>query len=181
MALALAATERITCGACGAIINPRWGRCLACRAPYDEIKPNVPHEWAEGVAWMVAGKCPRTVPSNYWARLVVATSRFLREWGEQAHALGWDAHELFGCHRTKPYARLDCQGLVWVLVGRGLVAMTESTATLRAPIGAVQTHRRSASSKNSVECVLVWDLIGELTGEEHMDHKERAAIREIEW
>ena len=73
MALAQATTERITCHACGAIVNPRWGRCLACQAPYGEHepKPNVPHEWAEGVARMVAGQCPLPVPSSYWARLIV--------------------------------------------------------------------------------------------------------------
>ena len=96
-------------------------------------------------------RCPDRVPTNRWQRCVEDGRRFLAQWGSQAEALGWDSRALFGLH-TPPanphptYSRLsryDCTGLCWLLQGRPVVALTETTATIRNPAtGAITTYRR---------------------------------------
>src|SRR5260221_7026398 len=71
--------------------------------------------------------------------------------GEQAQALGWTSADLFGLH-TPPeqphpsYRRLsryDCTGLVWLLEGREVVALTEATAAIENPAtGSITTYRK---------------------------------------
>jgi hypothetical protein len=68
--------------------------------------------------------------------------------GEQAEALGWTARDLFGL-QTPPakshpsYSRLsryDETGLIWLLQGRQVVALTETTAAIQNPTGAINPH-----------------------------------------
>ena len=76
--------------------------------------------------------------------------RFLAQWGDQAEALGWTVRDLFGL-TTVPdmpastYSRLsryDQTGLVWLLRGRPVLALTETTAAVQSPTGAVTVYRR---------------------------------------
>jgi succinyl-CoA synthetase alpha subunit len=77
--------------------------------------------------------------------------RFLNDWGEQASALGWTARDLFGLHALpdKPalnYRRLsryDETGLIWLLQGRPVVALTESSAAIENPSRAVTVYRKN--------------------------------------
>jgi hypothetical protein len=77
--------------------------------------------------------------------------RFLAQWGEQASALGWTARDLFGLDRIpdKPapnYRRLsryDETGLIWLLQGRPVVALAESTAAIENPTGAITVYRKN--------------------------------------
>ena len=94
---------------------------------------------------------PALVPENRWRLCVSDGSRFLAKWGDQAEALGWTSADLFGLHkppeRPRPrYCRLsrhDETGLCWMLGGRPVVALTETTATIRNPAtGAITTYRR---------------------------------------
>jgi hypothetical protein len=76
--------------------------------------------------------------------------RFLHQWGESAQRLGWTSADLFGLHTppANPHpshsrlSRYDCTGLVWLLQGRPVVALTESTAAVQNPTGNVTTYRR---------------------------------------
>jgi hypothetical protein len=76
--------------------------------------------------------------------------RFLAQWGEQAHALGWSARDLFGLHkppeRPRPnynrLSRYDDTGLVWLLRGREVVALTAATAAIASSTGSITTYRR---------------------------------------
>jgi hypothetical protein len=76
--------------------------------------------------------------------------RFLARWGDQAGALGWTAEDLFGLHtppeRPHPsYRRLsryDETGLIWLLQGREVVALTEATAAIQNATGAITVYRR---------------------------------------
>ena len=70
--------------------------------------------------------------------------------GRVAEALGWTARDLFGLH-TPPvqphpsYSRLsryDCTGLIWLLQGRPVVALTEATAAIQSSTGAITIYRR---------------------------------------
>jgi hypothetical protein len=73
-----------------------------------------------------------------------------------AAALGWTAIDLFGCDRDRPYARTDQAGLLWLLEGARLVALTENTATIEMPTGARQIWRRRARKPGRV---LPWELV----------------------
>ena len=84
-------------------------------------------------------RCPDRVPTDRWQRCVEDGRRFLAQWGSQAEALGWTPRDLFGLH-TPPanphpsYSRLsryDAIGLVWLLQGRPVIALTESTAAIQ--------------------------------------------------
>jgi hypothetical protein len=83
-------------------------------------------------------KPPAHVPEDRWQRCVEDAKAFVRTWGEQAHSLGWSNRDLFGLH-TPPehphtsYSRLsryDETGLLWLLQGRLVIALTETTAAI---------------------------------------------------
>jgi hypothetical protein len=94
---------------------------------------------------------PDHIPEDRWQQCVADGSRFLAVWGEQAEALNWSSADLFGLPRppTHPHpsysrlSRYDCTGLVWLLNGRPVVALTATTATIRNPTtGNVTTYRK---------------------------------------
>jgi hypothetical protein len=94
---------------------------------------------------------PALVPVERWQRCVEDGKRFLAKWGEQAESLGWSSADLFGLHTppARPHpsynrlSRYDCTGLCWLLQGRPVVALTETTATIRNPrTGVITTYRR---------------------------------------
>jgi hypothetical protein len=97
-------------------------------------------------------KPPTMVPVGRWQQAVEDGKRFLAKWGEQAQALGWSSADLFGLHEipTKPHpsysrlSRYDCTGLIWLLEGRQVIALTEIAATIRnsSDTGATTTYRR---------------------------------------
>jgi hypothetical protein len=95
-------------------------------------------------------RCPEHVPAEHWWRAVADSDAFLNRWGEQAHALGWTARHLWGLHKPleKPHAsysrlsRYDQTGLCWMLQGREVVALTDTTAAIRWPGGSTTIYYR---------------------------------------
>jgi hypothetical protein len=95
-------------------------------------------------------KRPDHVEPDRWRQAVQDAERFLIAWGEQAHVLGWTAREPFGLHTVPAHpaasysrlSRYDETGLIWLLCGRPVVAMTDSAATIRCPGGNTVTFRR---------------------------------------
>ena len=99
-------------------------------------------------------RCTSGAPS--WSRKAAGSSAvadadvFLWQWGEQAEALGWTARDLFGLHRPpeKPHpsyrrlSRYDETGLIWLLRGRPVVALTADTAAIQSAAGNVTVYRR---------------------------------------
>jgi hypothetical protein len=69
---------------------------------------------------------------------------------DKAEALGWTARDLFGLHQppAKPHpsyrrlSRYDETGLVWLLQGREVVALTETTASIRGAAGNITIYRK---------------------------------------
>ncbi len=119
----------------------------------------MPAEWLEGVARLGAMAPPRTYPANAWQQLIVDAERFLEDWAPQAAALGWPDWELFGCHRRAPWGRIQGMGLVLLLHGDPLAALTGTEAVIRRPSGAHQTWRRKAADPlPAAERCLVWEL-----------------------
>ena len=94
-------------------------------------------------------RCPDFVETRRWRQAVGDGQQFLASWSEQANAFGWTARELFGLH-TAPerpaanYSRLsryDETGLIWLLRGRLVVALTASTAAIQGATG-ILTYRK---------------------------------------
>jgi hypothetical protein len=84
-------------------------------------------------------RCPAYVEANRWQQAVEDGHRFLRQWGDKAAALGWTAQDLFGLQRPpeQPHpsyqrlSRYDQAGLVWLLFGQPVVALTETSAAIQ--------------------------------------------------
>jgi hypothetical protein len=99
----------------------------------------------------LASKCPDLIPEDRWRQCVADAQTFLAQWGEQAHALGWTSRDLFGLHTipTNPHpsysrlSRYDATGLIWLLQGQTVVALTATTAAIRNPVtGNTLIYRR---------------------------------------
>src|SRR5262249_29170799 len=94
-------------------------------------------------------RCPDHIEHGRWQQAVADGARFLAQWGEQAVALGWTARDLFGLaevpERPAPsfqrLSRYDQTGLVWLLQGRRVVALTKDTAVIETANGALRYPR----------------------------------------
>jgi hypothetical protein len=133
---------------------------FAPRARHREVLTSaIPAEWTKGVALLPTMAPPRGYPAHAWQQLVVDAERFLDDWAPQAAALGWPGWELLGCHRRAPWGRIQGMGLVLLLHGDPLAALTASEAVIRRPSGAHQTRRRKAVDPlPAAERCLVWEL-----------------------
>jgi hypothetical protein len=95
-------------------------------------------------------RCPDHIDAERWQQCIADTSRFLASWGDKAAALGWTAEELFGLHEpaAKPHpaysrlSRYDCTGLLWLLQGRRVIALTANAAVIGTPSGGTLTYRK---------------------------------------
>lgn len=98
-------------------------------------------------------RCPDMASIADWQQGVIDAQRFLRTWERQARDLGWTTADLFGLHEppAKPgltcrrLGRYDATGLIWLLGGRPVVALTaESAAIGAAGRGVVTFYCRKA-------------------------------------
>ena len=78
--------------------------------------------------------CPAKVRPDRWRQAMTDAGRFLDQWGAHAAALGWTTLDVFGAHPTHPIERLDCAGLILLLRGDELLAMTSETARIRTAV-----------------------------------------------
>ena len=81
-----------------------------------------------------------------WRGLLSGAENFLTRWGSAAHLLGWTSLDLFGVHPIAPAARFDVMGLIPILNGAEVLALTSQTATMRRASGATLTYRRPKPS-----------------------------------
>jgi hypothetical protein len=95
-------------------------------------------------------RCPDHVEPDRWRQAVEDGRRFLATWGAQAQALTWTARGLFELHKPpenphpsyRRLSRYDATGLIWLLEGREVIALTEETAATRWPSGSVTIYRK---------------------------------------
>ena len=73
---------------------------------------------------------PAEVPRDRWDQFINDAGLFFDRWGKQTEALGWRADELFGLDPSAPMARYDRMGLIWMLRGEHVVALTATGARL---------------------------------------------------
>jgi hypothetical protein len=95
-------------------------------------------------------RCPDLIDCADWQQAIEGARHFLAQWSEQAENLGWTSRDLFGLAPApdKPGAnfqrlsRYDLTGLIWLLRGDPVVALTETTAAVRHATGHITTYRR---------------------------------------
>ena len=113
--------------------------------------------WAEALARLDPANPPTDVPLARWQRFIEDCESFRRlGWANLAKAFGWGPLELFGCDRERPLARYDHMGLLWILQGRKLVALTAQTATIDTLTGSLQIYPRVPIGSDRI--VLAWEL-----------------------
>jgi hypothetical protein len=103
-----------------------------------------------GTIATLESRCPELVPPARWQQAIEDGRAFLAKWSRQAEALGWTARDLFGLHQppAKPHpsysllSRYDHTGLVWLLQGRSVLALTDATAAIENATGAITIYRR---------------------------------------
>ncbi len=134
-----------------------WGDDQEERAAIVEHDAGAPREWAEGFARLDPARPPGDVPRERWLAFLDDCGRFLDGgWGPRAAALGWGPLDLFGCDRVKPFARIDRQGLLWILGGHRLVALTAELAKFETETGKRLTYR--PAPLREAGDVLPWEL-----------------------
>jgi hypothetical protein len=93
---------------------------------------------------------PEYIEPERWQQCLIDAQRFLASWGDKALALGWTADELFGLHEppARPHpscsrlSRYDATGLLWLLQGRRVVALSADTAAIECGNGNIVTYRK---------------------------------------
>jgi hypothetical protein len=95
-------------------------------------------------------RCPAYVPPERWRQTVADSETFVAQWGQQARALEWTAHDLWNLHKPPPNpapnysrtARYDEAGLLWVLGGNSVTALSSETAVIRSATGNILKFRK---------------------------------------
>jgi hypothetical protein len=129
----------------------QWSRRLSVQPGVVEgAGPDLPELYRAALSALREG-CPAYVEIVDWQRAVTDADRFLATWGEQASAFGWMVADLFGLapipERPAPnwrrLSRYDLVGVVWLLRGRRVIAITSTTAAIqRSPLGVTVYRRR---------------------------------------
>jgi hypothetical protein len=134
-----------------------WDDAEQERDPIVKFEGIIPRAWAEGFGRLHPDRPPGDVPARRWLRFIDDVGLFLDSpFCATAVALGWGPYDLFGCDRTRPFARIDHLGLVWFLDGGRLLALTADTATIKKSNGSILTYRRRAGNERGR--VLAWEL-----------------------
>jgi len=117
---------------------------------FAQIAQNAHAQRLGSVFALLQSRCPDRIDHGDWQQAVKDGSCFLARWGMQADGLGWTAPDLFGLHvvpdnPSQNYRRLsryDETGLIWLLRGRPVVALTAATAAIEGPSGTVTIYRK---------------------------------------
>ncbi len=134
-----------------------WCEAEDERAAIVEHDGGAPREWAEGFAWLDPDRPPGDVPPQRWLRFVTMIGRFsivgLRFRPQRSAG---DQMIFSAAIVTSRFTRIDRAGLLWLLNGNWLVALTADAAVIDTRRGAWQTYRRKPSEPGRVR---VWELV----------------------
>ncbi len=121
------------------------------------VGAGIPDDWRQGVCKLIALPCPASVRPPRWHRLQLDAAAFYETWAAQAAALGWSTYDVFGANRTRPIERVDMAGLVVLINGRGLAALTDTEAAISTRTSASLTYRQKWIEPAPGR-VLLWEL-----------------------
>ena len=110
-----------------------------------------PQPHCRGAIHALERRCPAYVAHARWRQAIQDARRFLSEWGNRAEALGWTVRDLLGLHRVPEQprpnydrlSRYDETGLIWLLGGRPVVALTADSASIEHASGAITVYRKN--------------------------------------
>jgi hypothetical protein len=125
------------------------------RAALVEYGAGVPREWAEGFARLNLASAAPGFGGTRWQQVIDDGGRFLDRWASEAAQLGWRAVDIFGIHPLAPAARFDVMGLVPIINGGEVVAITERSATIQSPGGSRLVYMRRTAGGG----VCLWELV----------------------
>jgi hypothetical protein len=115
-----------------------------------------PPDWA-GFARFDPDTPAADFPLKRWAQLFDDVGAFLDSgFAAQGAALGWTALDLYGCDNCRPYARIDQAGLLILLNGDKILALTADRATIETARGGRLTFRKTSDQARGR--VLIWDV-----------------------
>ena len=123
-------------------------------------RPTIPADWIAGVAQLTSMAPPGGISTDRWATLVADAAGFFDRWAAQAARLGWGTLDVFGVNVVRPFERLDGAGLVRLLNGREVVALTETEAVIQCSTGERQAYRRKPAGAVMAKRCLLWELAG---------------------
>ncbi|MFC4271593.1 hypothetical protein GQF03_17490 [Sneathiella chungangensis] len=103
-----------------------------------------PEEWRDGFDRLISSPAPKGITVTRWRQFIEDVERFMTDWAEKAHALGWTAVDVFGLHPEAPTHRPDSAGLIWLLSGHEVAAMSGSEAVIKISGNRTQTFHRRA-------------------------------------
>jgi hypothetical protein len=133
-----------------------WSDTEEERASIVEYDGGIPRAWAEGFARLHPDRSPGDVPATRWVQFINDVGGFLDgPFCVGATALGWGPLDLFGSDRARPFAHVDKAGLLWMINGGRLIALTAQTATIERRAGIRHTYRRKPGQLGQV---LAWEL-----------------------
>jgi hypothetical protein len=100
-----------------------------CRASVSPLEIAIagdefPAEWHAILAELEGRESPDWMMPDRWEILLRVAERFLDLWSPTAHAMGWTTLDLFGTHPTRPAVRFDVMGLLLLLQGGEVIALT---------------------------------------------------------
>lgn len=93
------------------------------------VATDAPSGWVDGFARLASNPLPG-FSNDRWLRVLRDGERFLVDWAAKAEALGWRDVDVFGCHPEAPGTNLELMGLVPLIGGRTIVAMTADRACI---------------------------------------------------
>ena len=131
-------------------------------------RAEIPAEWIAGVAALSNMTPPAGVSQERWATLIADAGGFLEKWRAQPSRLGWSTLDLFGANQVKPFVRVDGVGLIRLLDGRSVVALTEHEAVFECSTGSRQTYRRKPPGAVTARCCLLWEIADGPTPTRHV-------------
>jgi hypothetical protein len=95
---------------------------------------------AEALARIDPERPPCDVPRRRWVQFIDDRSWFLDSGcAQRAIWLGWAPINLFG-DRERPYAKINQAGLLWLIEGRSLIALSRDTAVIDSPSEGGRRH-----------------------------------------
>jgi hypothetical protein len=134
-----------------------WSKREEERAAIIEYEANAPRDWAEALAQLDRTKPPAEITRGRWLLFLDDCGRFLDgNWANCARALGWEPLDLFGCDRRHPLRQLSRAGLLWLVAGGRLIAMSAELAVVER-----DDHERRKYARLGVQSgvVLAWQLV----------------------
>ena len=106
-------------------------------------------------------RCPDHIEYDRWQQAIRDADSFLPTWGAQARARGWTAGDLFGLHPAPArlaanfsrLSRRDALGLIWLLDGRPVIALTDQQAEIQGAGGVLVYRKLGQPALDSGDCL----------------------------